>query len=436
MTSSGAMKTALLFDISGDVPRRLNSATQTAAGIMTIRRRLAEYGAVHVGQRYAANTTKGYDCAERRWFEFCADAGYSWRNWSEETTFGFVCWRRTIGVNKRTGEPVRASTLRTQLSAVKGALVTRGISDLTPYSKHTMPRTSALLRALARKEIVGYKKALTGQQLRRIFALLPPTYDAMVWAWAVSLIHNTMRRVSEVMPSLTPAMVAGDITWSSGSWRPRQSPPYDTSASYAFRQSKTNRYGQLQTAFMWCRCATSVCALCRLRKLYRRCPWSICPRTPLLLLESGKVLDYRAAMNVLKALCIRCGYNPNDYGMHSLRRGGLHDAQDEGLGDSFINGQAYWLNNRSRRPYERSREAIDAQKRRQLLADLGTVPRPRGNAIDVKVSSNSVPKVQLGPSTGDKRKSRRAVLRARRRKKKALAKALRDRERAPKGRRY
>ena len=335
--------------------------------MMSLRRRLTDYGTSMIPQRHAASTIKNYSSAEKRWFEFCADAGYSWRNWSETTTFHFVCWRRTVGLNMHNGEPVTAATLKSQLSAIKARLLNRGCRNLVEYSRYTMPRTSALLSAISRREIPSYKKPLTGFELRRIIAALPTTtYDSVVFAWMVAFAHNTIRRPSEVMPTMDRELVAGDIKWSNGSFRPKLTPPYDATASYQFNRSKTNQTGRLQTALMWCRCASSVCALCRLRNLYRRCPWEITPKTPLLLLVTGKVLDYRAAMRVLKALCIRVGLNPNDYGLHSCRRGGFQDAVDEGCTDVLINMQAHWKNNRSRRPYEKTREMIDAKKRLEL----------------------------------------------------------------------
>ena len=335
---------------------------------MALRSRLDDYGAKTLPQRHAERTQTQYACSERRWFEFCSDAGYNWRLWNETTTYQYVCWRRTTGVNSRTGEPIKAKSIGSEFSGIKACLINRGLANLREYNQYTMPRTSALLSSIARWEVTGYKRALTGKQLRRIFALLPDDYDSLVIKWAWSVIHNTIRRVDEIMPSLTREMVAGDITWTNGSFRPYLDKPYDASASYAFTRSKTNKFGQLQTAFMWCRCSTTVCALCMLRQLYRRCPWQITPRTPLLLLTTGKVFGYAASMRLLKSLCVRCGLNPNDYGMHSFRRGGLHDAQDEGLGDSLINSQAFWMNNRSRRPYERTREAIDAEKSKAVAA--------------------------------------------------------------------
>ena len=359
---------------------------------MNIRRRLDDYGTHTLPQRHAERTNIAYKGAGKRWLEFCADCAYHWKDWTPTTSFQFVCWRRTIGGNMKNGNPVTAATIASQISGIQAWLINRGVANVRGYNQYSMPRTSALLAAIARHEKPGYKRPLTGAQLRRMFACLPTsTYDALVFSWVVALIHNTMRRVDEVMPTLTRALVAGDITWSNGTFRPRLEPPYDATASYAFRHSKRNQQGLLQTAFMWCRCAHTVCALCRLRELYRRCPWEITPRTPLLLLVTGKVLDYAATMKVLKELCRRCGYNPNDYGTHSLRRGGLHDAQDEGQSDALINSQAYWRNNRSRRPYERTRETIDAAKKKEIAA----MSAP-------KKDSRKRPKIAGGKKSGKK----------------------------------
>lgn len=342
--------------------------TKATSTILAMRRRLDEYGAEIAPRRHTAGTQVQYSSAERQWRAFCKACGYHWKDWSPQTTFHFACWRRTAGGNMRTGAPVKANTIRSQLSGIRAALINHGLNP-TEYAEITMPRTHALLRAIAKRESGNFKLALSGTQLRRMCSHLPRCHDTYVLQWALYLMHNTLRRVGEVMPKYMPPLTAGDILWDNGSYHPRRRAPLDTSASYHFYRSKTNQSGKLQTAYMWCRCdANDACALCALRRLFQHCPWPINRHTPLLLLTSGKILNYTAALRRLKKLCKAIGLEPNHYGLHSLRRGGFHDAQDEGHSDALINAQAHWAGNRSRLPYDRSRGSVDAKKAKQVAA--------------------------------------------------------------------
>lgn len=348
--------------------------THTAAGRLALRARLTDYGNYRLPDRHGYSTVVNYSSAERRWREFCLDCGYHWSQWSDEVAFQFAAWRRTVGTNMRTGEPVKARTITQNLSGIRAALMNHGVRHLLPRNKYLMPRTHALLKALGREEKASFKRPLTAAQLHHFCTLLSPGYDAAVYTWLFAMIHNTMRRAAEVMPRFTAAIVAGDITWSNGTYRPRLQPPYDMTASYAFSASKTNTTGRLQTAFLWCRCSEiPLCALCALRRLYSSCPWQLTPSTPLLLMANGTVIAYSAAMATLKRLCEKSGLDPAHYGLHSLRRGGYHDAETAQHPDALINSQAFWRSNRSRRPYERQRVHLDAAKLRLVQ----TIPREK-----------------------------------------------------------
>ncbi len=337
--------------------------THTAADRLAVRARLDAYGRRSLPQRHRIGTIKNYSTAERQWRAFCRDCGYHWTQWTAATVFQFICWRRTVGTNVRTGRPVAASTITQQLSGIRAALLNHGVPRLLPRTKYTMPRVHALLQALRSRSVVAFKQPLTAKQLYKFCTLLPAGYDATVYTWLFAMLHNTMRRASEVMPQFTAAIVAGNITWSNGTFRPRLHQPFDPTASYAFTASKTNTHGHLQTAFMWCRChEIPLCALCALRRLYAECPWRLVPTTPLLRLTDGTIITYSKAMDTLKRLCRMCGLDPAKYGLHSLRRGGYHDADDAQHPDALINSQAFWRSNASRRPYEKTRVRLDAAK--------------------------------------------------------------------------
>lgn len=337
-----------------------------------MRSRLSSYGHHVLPYRNAPSTRKGYSKAVTRWREFCDACGYMTSDWNDTTAYQFVCWRRIERVNMHNGNPCSAQTISGQLSGVRSWLTDTGNQPM-PRNAGTMPQTSALLSAIRKFEVSKCKQPLTAVQLQRLCAHLPDTYDSVVLRWVLYLIHNTLRRISEVMPTMGGHMVCGDIRWSNGTWRPRLTPPYDKTASYAFFGSKTNQTGLMQTAFMWCRCrALFACALCCLRQLYRRCPWQLTPTTPLLLLVDGSIMTYSSTLAELKRLCLAAGLEPNDYATHSLRHGGVHDARDANHSDRLINMQGHWASNKSRSPYEKTRAAIDAQK----LKEIGALPHP------------------------------------------------------------
>ncbi len=344
--------------------------------MLTLRNELTQYGDSQLVDRHAQRTQRSYSGAFARWKECADQCGFHYTEFSPTTTFLFVCWRRTKRPSMRTGAPCKGTTIEQQLSGIRAELINDGLNPLE-YSKWTMPRTNALLASIKSTEVTTYKKALTGHDLRRIVAELPDTYDSAVFKWCVYFMHNTMRRPSEVMPRFTRELWWGDLTFENGCWKPTLTKPYDKTCSYVFNYSKTNQSGLLQTALSWCRCRTNeVCALCAIRRLYRRCPWKPKPTTPLLLLSTGKILDYWTALAMLKRLCIKLGLDPKDYGLHSLRRGGCQDAHEEGHGDALINSQGFWKSNRGRLPYEKSRERIDAEKLK-LVQQMSSLKVPK-----------------------------------------------------------
>ncbi len=335
-----------------------------------LRRFLTDYTDRTLPQRHAENTRNAYNGHYKRWLEFCEDCGFRWNDWDCRTTLFFVAWRRCIGTNmhSKSGKPCKAKTIRANLSGIRAELMNHGMVNPKANSKYTMPRTAALLMAIERNEECAFKLALKSEHLAMFFTYLSAgKHNCRVLRWVLAVIHNTMRRACEIMPKLDEAAItAGDIVWSNGTWQRANRPPYDDAASYFFRRSKTNKDGELQTAFMWHRCPETVCALCELEQLYARCPWPVSKDWRLLQMENGSILNYGGVMRMLKKLCGLCGLNPADYGIHSLRRGGLHDAQDENLPDSLINAQAFWRSNSSRLPYERERQRLDQQKRKLI----------------------------------------------------------------------
>lgn len=368
-------------------------------GIIHLRRRLNKYGDATLPQRYAWRTTKQYNGAFKLWLQFCRECGYYRTEYTPTTTFEFVCWRRIECTHYRTGEPVKATTIRSQLSAIKSSLITEGAERIRPCTKHTMPRTSALLSALEANEVADFKRPLTAMMIVRLCALLPDTHDARVFAFALKYAHNTIRRFDEIW-----GLTAGAVTWANGSRQPRYRAPLDASATISFNHSKGNQRGRWQAAELWCRCSNGgCCALCALRELYDRSPWRFRSNTPLFKLESGGLLTYARAMKSLKLVCISLGLNPNHFGTHSLRRGGLQDAQLEGQSDATINRQADWRTNRSRLPYESTRATIDDAKRQRIAAS-------RRDSNPVSISTTS--KLRIRPEVQPPAKLSRHATRA------------------------
>ena len=73
-------------------------------------------------------------------------------------------------------------------------------------------------------------------------------------------------------------------------------------------------------------------------------------------------MDHARALAVIKELCAAIELKRSDYDTHSLRRGGLHDAEDECLSYELIDEQAYW-----RHPSSRKTDYCDLQHNVTIL---------------------------------------------------------------------
>ena len=337
-----------------------------------MRKRLEDYIKKTVPLRLQPKTAKAYDSAWRRWLEFCAETGRAWREWDNVAVEQFIAWRRVKGQCYDPNTAVKGITIGSNLSGIRSVLMAEGLRP-REFTTATMPRAAALLKAVKRVdadndgEMGPGKRPLTAKHLEKMEAILAHLgHDGRVYAFYLAISHNTLRRSAEVLREDIGGISTDMILWENGTAFPRLHHPLDRTASLIFNKSKKNQHGDTQTAFMWCRCPI-ICALCRLRRLYRGN--QLKRGAKLLRCSDGTVMDYARALAVIKELCEAIGLNKKDYGTHSLRSGGLHDAEDAGLSYELIDGQAYWQHPSSRKPYSR-REAkkIDSKKLKAVLA--------------------------------------------------------------------
>lgn len=367
-----------------------------------MRREMEDFKGLNIGQRHEDSTKKAYKSSAASWYDYCDDTGIHWMEWNPSTVADYVAFRRLY-------HKVKGKTIAANLSGIRAALINRGMEYVMEYNEYTMVQAHCLLAAIRKMDAEHRKLPLTVKELRRMFLLLSPQkHDCRVLRAIMAVMHNSLRRANEMFPVITEGITPRDITWSGGDHEPRLEPPLDTMASYNFYKSKTNKTGEDQSALLWCRCPEGgICGLCELRRLYagyngngRR----MSEDSVLFTLDSGRVVDYEVLLKVVKLLAEKIGLDPKLYGTHSLRRGGLWDMLDLKYEDKLINAQAFWKNNRSRRPYERtSIEAVNLEKMKSLSLTM----EKRGDLVSKRGIDKLLNKGSRGRKAGRARKKKR-----------------------------
>lgn len=233
-------------------------------------------------------------------------------------------------------------------------MTAEGHTDLARLTKEEMPVLFAVLKQYKRESKSRRMKALREPQLMEMFKLLDPSdHDNRCFRTIIAMCHNTIRRVGDVIRKDCGGMRANMI------YKGTQGLTH-----YVFRKSKTNRNRKIQTATMWCNCPR-ICAKCELARLIELRPWKVTEKSKLLRMTGGGTMTYNMIQSKIKELVEAIGLNPKGYGTHSLRRGGLQDAEERGDGDEWNEDQGFWAGERGKQPYKAKDTVGKAIKRKQ-----------------------------------------------------------------------
>eukprot|EP01083_Nonionella_stella_P289624 985618_1 len=183
-------------------------------------------------------------------------------------------------------------------------------------------------------------------------------YNNLILFGAMLCLFTTQGRADRI--TRNNGLLIGSLEFENGTHKPNKS---DTYVFIRITGSKTNQNGRVQLPFTLCHC-DDPCFLCIVKEIYRRRRHQWEKEEPLFVLESGETLDYPTLLKCVKQSVEAIGYNPDNFGTHSLRSGGNAYNWEMGYSGAMREHLSNWASSSTRRLYEKK---VNKNKK-QLIA--------------------------------------------------------------------
>ena len=289
--------------------------------------------------------------------------GYSHDTATSDSILEWVGFRLSTPTSR--GRRATGRTIQHNLSAIKSAFLDRRWT-FPECNRTTMPIVWAAIDGAKAEDEDGAKLGIDQTALREMFRFLDERkYDDLIWRFILSMCLNTLRRIDEVLrPDIKKrSEQSGGIRMNMLEWQSGGHFPKDQEEQYVsliFNKSKGNKKGRIQTALMWCHCGNKrdpyPCALHELLKMCSARPRPFKSSSRILRqISTGEVPTYKDALSKIKMLAQKVGFDPKHIGTHSLRRGGLQDAEKRGDDERLIDQQGGCTSKGGKRPYQASK---------------------------------------------------------------------------------
>ena len=286
---------------------------------------LDEHIVWYIANRLSEKTRKNWTYACAHWMSFNKIYGFPPTIAGEHKICQYSVYRFKQHL-------VGAGHIRTEMYGVRD-LFLRDLKKSLMLTRSAMPRWHAVLDGRKVESPPGTGSVfVTSAMLSELFIshlLDSGVYDNQIIRFALSLLHNTIRRSDELIRNGWTKLECQNIVFENGSSVPFAE---DQSAMFIFNFSKKNKYGEVQAAplFHWCKRGL-ICALCELIKLYKWRPKIWKDTDKLLMFEDKSVLSYKVLRKKWIELCKTNGYDHSVHSLHGLRGGGNYDMKKAGV---------------------------------------------------------------------------------------------------------
>jgi hypothetical protein len=281
-----------------------------------------------VDSGYAANTSRTYSSAQKRYIKYCQKHGINPCPASEQTLLRYIAYLYNDGVKL-------ARTISVYLAAVRALHIKVGL----PEPPNRGPRILLALKGLEREgSPPAQKLPITYQLLTRFLLCMGDSFnDCMLWAAASAAFFGCFRAdeftVDLSLPDSIKVLRVQDFNWF-----PLHVPPY---VVVSLKRTKTQIHGD--KVVIGCS-GTKVSGYCALSKyLQLRFGKNIAITNPAALVyESGNVLDHVSFSQFTKATVKKLGLDPARYSAHSYRSGAATSAGSNHFGDWEVQRLGRW----------------------------------------------------------------------------------------------
>ena len=272
----------------------------------------------------ADSTRKKYQSKLSHYLRFCQSQNIKPLSATNDTIYMYVCWRF------KNDNQCTVGVIKSEINAIQSWHVDNRI-HLSVLGWKPIDRLLDGFKKL-RSSKSNVKAPLSADQFQKMLKNLPSvSHDTQLLRAALCWEQNGFARSAEYTMKSNSSISKRDLENAVSLNNLRFGRNSDGSHYMIYKQyhSKTNQFGKEESKIFSCRCP-GPCAIKEVKALLRM-------RTNnkssdyLFRFANGKFLTYNNVNNAVKNLCAAAGYDPAQFGTHSLRKGAAVDAVEDGL---------------------------------------------------------------------------------------------------------